>query len=119
MYYKFSEDVKIIEEETEVKSDITRPTNNPKGKQIATKINFKNLIDLDNLVTESVDMYKMLAKRTPFSFKMFKNSDSKIGEETVCELPLLFFWIRKPPNTIYSKNTNTIGIKTLIENFTK
>jgi hypothetical protein len=94
--------------------------NSKKGQQQSTvnKVVSKSLLELDSLTSESIDMYKMLAKRSPFVFKMFKNPDGKTGDESVCALPLLFFWIRKPPNTIYSKTTNTKSISVLVQDLT-
>lgn len=93
---------------------------NKKGQLAAKKPldGLKNLLQLEYLTPESVDLYKMLAKRQPFTFKMYKAQDGKTGDESIGELPLLFFWIRKPATTVYSKSTGTKGMRSLVEELT-
>ena len=135
LYYKFVEDVKTIDEGEEntnsqspdIPENVKKADKDEKKKLELVKtitkpgtkkIESKNLLQLECLTSESVDLYKMLAKRNPFLFKMYQTITGKTGDETVCELPMLFFWIRKPPETKYSKITNTKGIRGLVEDLT-
>jgi hypothetical protein len=134
LYYKFVEDVKTIDEgEDTYRTMSPEKAESPEAKKkleaagkkepaktpaVAKKPENKNLMELDFLTSESVDLYKLLAKRPPFTFKMYKSPTGKTGDETVCELPVLFFWIRKPPDTVYSKTTNTKGMRSIIQEYT-
>jgi hypothetical protein len=143
LYYKFIEDLKTIDEGEETYRPVTpekevilekdagdaankkkvEPGNKKDVKATPAAAvkkvpESKSLMEVDFLTSESVDMYKLLAKRPPFTFKMYKSPTGKTGDETVCELPVLFFWIRKPPDTVYSKNTNTRGIRSLVKEIT-
>jgi hypothetical protein len=132
LYYKFVEDIKTIDEGEDTYRTLSPDKgNSPEAKKKAEaagkkeqttpavkKPENKNLMELDFLTSESVDLYKMLAKRPPFTFKMYKSPTGKTGDESVCELPVLFFSIRKPPDTVYSKTTNTKGIRSIIQDFT-
>ncbi len=47
----------------------------------------------------------MLSKRAPFNFDMYAMNKAKSGNDPLCKLPLMFFWIRKP--SILTKDKNT------------
>ncbi len=77
--------------------------------------NSTSWLRLNDLTEDSNVNYDLLSKRTPFLFDMYNTRvTSKIKSgESICKLPLIFFWIRKPSILKLDKCT---GIKQINHN---
>ena len=105
MYYKNTQDAQVID---------FYETNEKKETQEQSS----SWLRLNELTGESVENYELLSKRSPFMFDVFKSSGSKSGAESVCKLPLMFFWTRSPIIEKQDKNTGCQTIKDIVENLT-
>ncbi len=87
LYYKSTEDVQ----------EINFYDNNIPIKRFERE-NSTSWLRLNDLTEESIANYELLSKRTPFLFDMYNTRITNKGKngESVCKLPLIFFWIRKP-----------------------
>lgn len=67
----------------------------------------KNWMCVNDLTIESAETYELLSRRAPFTFDMSKTKSIK-SENSVCKLPVMFFWLRKPVTFLNHKNTGII-----------
>ena len=82
--------------------------------------NSTSWLRLNEFTDDSNSDYGILSKRTPFLFDMYNTRvTNKIkGGDTVCKLPLMFFWIRKPSVLKLDKCTGSETLKDIVEDYT-
>lgn len=74
-----------------------------------------------NDLTEDANKdYGVLSKRSPFFFNMYNTRQTVKTKESdsVCKLPLMFFWIRKPSSLKLDKCTGSETLKDIVEDYT-
>ncbi len=82
--------------------------------------NSTSWLRLNDLTEESTSNYGLLSKRIPYLFDMYNTRQTlktKDGE-SVCKLPLMFFWIRKPESLKMDKSTGSENLKDIVEDYT-
>jgi hypothetical protein len=82
--------------------------------------NSTSWLRLNDLTEDSTANYAILSKRSPFLFDMYNTRQTlktKDGE-SVCKLPLMFFWIRKPASLRMDKCTGSETLKDIVEDYT-
>lgn len=63
----------------------------------------KTWLRINDMTIESAEKYEMLSKRDPFVFDMTKKIGPTKNEQ--CKLPVMFFWLNKPIEYTFNKNT--------------
>jgi hypothetical protein len=63
----------------------------------------------DEFTEDAYQDYGILSKRTPFLFDMYSTlqTSKTIDRDSVCKLPLMFFWIRKSSALKMDKSTGS------------
>lgn len=114
LYYKDEEQAEIID----FCSDQNNNQNEDKQKDnLNETTSASNWLRINEFTNEAIEKYDMLSKRTPFTFEMYKTKTLK-SNDSVCKLPLMFFWLRKPVNSNRHKNTGTQSIKDIVLDLT-
>lgn len=75
---------------------------------------------LNEFTDDSNSDYSILSKRTPFLFDMYNTRVTNKSKDcdSVCKLPLMFFWIRKPSVLKQDKCTGSETLKDIVEDYT-
>lgn len=117
LYFKTNQEAQIIDFDHEYEDD-QESKQRRESKKIETAKSWLRVKDMEN---ESAAKYELLSRRSPFTFDLFKakkeqdQSENPSSLKSSGKLPMMFFWLNKPVESVHHKNTSKkINKKNLI-----